>query len=146
MTGSIYLSTSLIKHTSIDIHPISEAVALCSIIISGVPWCCWTGSLSRPFQPFMFCIIIEISKIFKPSISRMWSSSSKHYQNQHVHEKISSRESFFCAFLQNTFWATHLSLKEILWLDLVAGIGSCLQSFSDNNMSADSEEGKCHKV
>ena len=28
----------------------------------------------------------------------------------------------------------------------MAGIGSCLQSFLDNNMSADSEEGKCHKV
>ena len=28
----------------------------------------------------------------------------------------------------------------------MAGIGSCLQSFLDSNMSADSEEGKCHKV
>ena len=49
-------------------------------------------------------------------------------------------------FYKNVFWATHFSLKEFCWLELVAGIGSCLPSFLDNNMSADSEEGKCHKV
>ena len=31
-------------------------------------------------------------------------------------------------------------------IEFVAGIGSCLQSFLDNNMSADSEGGECHKV
>ena len=56
-----------------------------------------------------------------------------------ISEEI-SRQAFSSVHFYQIYSELHILIE------FVAGIGSCLQSFLDNNMSADSEEGECHQV